>query len=114
MKRMKIHVWTVALATVFALGVRAAMTDELGLSPYYWYKYVSGQRSYGTADVNNVPLVSLGSPNNTKSSACLALASGGPGVITMSGCGGNAGHADLLTTSVPDASTAFFIIANID
>ena len=34
----------------------AAMTDELGLSPYYWYKYVSGQRSYGTADVNNVPL----------------------------------------------------------
>ncbi len=140
--------------TSLAGGLGAVMTDQLGLVPLYWYKFVSGQRSCGTTtltweksfttwvdtdegslcaadpqsaaygtgfdygrgdwtlvgrfrstDTDNVPLVSLGTP--MKGSACLALASAGSGKISLSGCSSNAKHADLLTTTVPDASMAF-------
>ncbi|MCQ2395302.1 MAG: LamG domain-containing protein [Kiritimatiellae bacterium] len=155
MKTLKSTILALAMI-FFAGGLGAVMTDELGLAPLYWYKNVSGLRSYGTStltwdkqftnfldtdegslcaasvkggcygsgvdygkgdwtlvgrfrsiDLDNVPVSCRGSPCNTKSSATIALASGGAGIITLSGCSGNSKHADFVTVTIPDASTTF-------
>jgi len=78
--------------------------------------------SYGTGDwtmvlrarsddANNAVIASFGEAPNSKVGSNITLASGGAGKVTLSGNGGNAAHADLITANVADASSAFHIYA---
>ena len=63
-----------------------------------------------TADADNSVVASFGSSLSTDLHS-LALASAGPGLVSLSGFGEGLAHADLVTATVPDASSEFHTYA---